>query len=175
MLWPPCLWQRTTCLLKGATVKEDGRKKENKTKGPRICFQDIFFWNVIKAIFSWGLHYQISVLYCSWVIFLCLFFPEVDFDYLEQQALPHTVFLFYQNQLRSVLDDYDVRVMGIVSIYFFVNIWEYFHVWSTNLDIQSLFNWIWMVMRSTTKCSLCMCQCMSVIFDVNKKKEWNKF
>lgn len=26
-------------------------------------------------------------------------------------------------------------------------------------------------MKSTTKCSLCMCQCMSVLFDVNKKKE----
>lgn len=31
-----------------------------------------------------------------------------------------------------------------------------------------------MVMKSTTKCSLCMCQCMSVLFDVNEKKKEKK-
>lgn len=40
------------------------------------------------------------------------------FKYLEQQALPHTVFCFTEINSKSVPDDYYVRVMGIVSIFF---------------------------------------------------------
>ena len=55
-------------------------------------------------------------------------------------------------------------------IYFFVNIWEYFSCLKTQIGIQYLFNWLWLVMKAPQSIHIaCANVCMSVQFDVNKK------
>lgn len=82
------------------------------------AFQDVFFLKCHKAIFSWGSHYLISVLYCFQVIFFCAsFLLKFDLMTLNSKLCHIQYFCFNQNQLKSVPDDYYVRVMGIVTIF----------------------------------------------------------
>lgn len=110
---PPSLWQRTTCLLKGVTVNEDGRKKRTVDLLSRF-----FLFEMSLKPYSLGVPI-IWFLFCivyKWFSSVPLFLAV---DLITWTTSPATYsILFYRNQLKTVPDDYYVRVMGIVSIFF---------------------------------------------------------
>lgn len=60
VLWPPLsLTENNLPAKRGHCERGRPQKKDCGS-----AFKIFSFWNVIKAIFSWGSHYLISVLYC---------------------------------------------------------------------------------------------------------------
>lgn len=81
-------------------MEEDRVKKKKKKNEGWICFEVVFFKDAIKAIFSWGLHFLISVLHCFSVFFFCASFLDVYLITLNS-ILCHMQYLDFLNSDQS--------------------------------------------------------------------------